>query len=282
MKKLKGLLTLLRPELPFSAGVCVVLGQLFALGKFGSAAATLKSFSSIFVISASILVFNDYIDVETDRINAPHRPIPSNAVTSSETLALSIVLLMAGLLLGCLINIIAFVSAAMLAVVGFLYNVKFKKSGLPGNMMVSFSVGMTFIYGGFSVGRFYSKTAWFFGIIAALIDLGEEIAADAMDAEGDRLIGSRSLAIMYGRKTALAVSESIFLLVIFLSAVPFVLRWFPPLYLGPILIMDGAIGYYAFHLWSSDNEQGRKHIRRLYLGAAFGLLMFLAMRLVGV
>ena len=33
MEKLKGLFRLMRFELPFAAGVCVVMGQLFALKK---------------------------------------------------------------------------------------------------------------------------------------------------------------------------------------------------------------------------------------------------------
>ncbi|MGA8263642.1 MAG: hypothetical protein WB779_04290, partial [Ignavibacteriaceae bacterium] len=55
MKKLKGLARLLRFELPFSAGVCVVMGQLFALGKFASVFVTASGFFSVFLISASIL-----------------------------------------------------------------------------------------------------------------------------------------------------------------------------------------------------------------------------------
>jgi len=72
--------------------------------------------------------------------------------------------------------------------------------------MVCFSVGMTFIYGSISVRLPSNEVVLFFGIIAALIDLGEEIAADAMDAEGDRLIKSNSLPIKYVRSTALKTS----------------------------------------------------------------------------
>ena len=98
----------------------------------------------------------------------------------------------------------------VLAVIGFLYNRYFKKSGLPGNLMVCSSVGMTFVYGGASVGLPFHKMVLFFGLIAALIDLGEEIAADAMDIAGDRLINSNSLAIKFGKSTALKISGSIF------------------------------------------------------------------------
>ena len=282
MNKIKGLVKLLRFELPFSAGVCIVMGQLLALGEFASAAVTIFGFMSVFLISASILVMNDFFDVETDKLNAPHRPIPSKLVTPNEALSFSLLLLLAGLLLSYIISITVFFISIVLAVIGFLYNRYFKKSGLPGNLMVSFSVGMTFIYGGTSVGLPFHKMVLFFGLIAALIDLGEEIAADSLDIQGDLLINSNSLAIKYGKSTALKISGFIFFLVILLSAIPFILNWFSIIYLFPIAMMDIAIAYPSFRLLKSQNEEGRKYIRWIYLGATMGLIIFIMMRLIGV
>lgn len=282
MNKIQGLFKLLRFELPFSAGVCVVMGQLLALGEFASIPVSVFGFMSVFLISASILVMNDYFDVETDRINSPHRPIPSNLVTPNEALYFSLFLLFAGILFGYLISITALIISIVLAAIGFLYNRYFKKSGLPGNLMVSFSVGMTFVYGGASVGLPFHKMVLFFGLIAALIDLGEEIAADAMDIKGDQLIKSNSLAIKYGRSSALRISVIIFFFVVLLSFVPFILNWFPVIYLVPIGIMDVLIAYPALRLLNSDNDEGRKYIRRIYLGAISGIIIFIVMRLIGI
>lgn len=282
MKKIKGLFSLIRFELPLAAGICVVLGQLFALGKPPEPAIIFSGFLSVFFISASILVSNDYFDIETDKINAPHRPIPSNIFTPSEALTLALMLLLAGLVLSFAININAFILSVVLSVVGFLYNRKFKKFGLFGNVMVSFSVGMTFVYGGVSVGMPFNKIVWLFGMIAALVDLGEEIAADAMDEKGDKLIDSRSIAIKHGKEKALKISFVIFLIVITLSLIPFLLSWFKIIYLIPIVLMDIAILYSAIKLIRSKDEEGRKHIRNLYLGATFGLIVFLIMRLLNI
>jgi geranylgeranylglycerol-phosphate geranylgeranyltransferase len=279
MNKINGLFLLVRFELPFSAGVCVVMGQLLALGEFASIAVSVFGFASVFLISASILVMNDYFDVETDRINAPHRPIPSNLVTTNEALFFSLLLLFTGLLFSYLINVTVLIISIVLAVMGFLYNRFFKKSGLPGNLMVSFSVGMTFIYGGASVGLPFHKMVLFFGLIAALIDLGEEIAADAMDMKGDELINSNSLAIKYGQQTALKISGLIFFFVILLSFVPFLMGWFSIFYLIPILIMDASIAYSTIKLLYSKNEEGRKFIRWIYLGATFGLILFIFIKI---
>jgi geranylgeranylglycerol-phosphate geranylgeranyltransferase len=282
MDKAGGYLKLLRFELPFAAGVCVVMGQMLALGGFASAVTSILGFASVFLISASILVMNDFFDVETDRINAPNRPIPSGLVSPSEALSFSLLLLIAGLLFSYLISINVFLISILLAIIGLLYNRYFKKSGLPGNLMVSFSVSMTFIYGGAAVGLPFHKMVLFFGLIAALIDLGEEIAADAMDIKGDELIQSNSLAIKYGKLTALKISGSIFFFVVLLSFIPFILNWFSIIYLIPILIMDISIAYPAFKLLKSKDEEGRKFIRRIYLGAISGIIIFIVMRFIGV
>ena len=239
-------------------------------------------FFSVFFISASILVLNDYFDVETDRINAPERPIPSNIVTPSEALMLALCLMLSGLILSHLISVIAFLFSLVLLIVGYLYNRKYKKSGLPGNLMVSFSVGMTFIYGSLSVGLPFNNIVWLFGVIAALIDIGEEIAADAMDMQGDILINSNSLAIKYGNRVALKISNYIFFFVILLTSVPFVLRWLPAIYLLPIAIIDISIGYSSLRLleFSDEKNAGRRYIRWIYLGSTLGLLVFILIRLL--
>jgi geranylgeranylglycerol-phosphate geranylgeranyltransferase len=127
----------------------------------------------------------------------------------------------------------------------------------------------------------FDKTVLFFGLIAALVDLGEEIAADAMDMKGDMLIESNSLAIKLGKNRAIKISGFFFVIVILLSIVPFIMSWFTPIYLIPIAVMDFSIAFFFFRLLKSENEEGRKFIRGIYLGATFGLVLFLLMRILG-
>lgn len=282
MNKVKGFFRLLRFELPIAAGVCVVMGQILALDNFAAISTIVLGFVSVFLISASILVLNDYFDVETDKINAPERPIPSNLVTPSEALLFSLFLLITGLLLSYLISSTALIISMVLSLIGFLYNRYFKKTGLTGNLMVSFSVGMTFIYGGASVGEPFNKIVLLFGLVAALIDLGEEIAADAMDIKGDMLIDSNSIAIKYGRSISLKISGYIFFTVIVLLFIPFLFDWLSFIYLAPILVMDISIAYLSLKLIKSQKDEGRKYIRWIYLGATFGLIVFLIMRFIGL
>lgn len=281
MNLLRGLFQLIRFELPFSAGICVVLGQIFATNSFNILTA-LSAFISVFFISGAILVLNDYFDVETDRINAPHRPIPMGLVSPRQALVWAIIIWLAGLIISYTININSFLLAILLSIIGFVYNRFFKKSGLPGNLLVSFSVGMTFIYGGASVGYAFNQTVLFFALIAGLVDLGEEIAADAMDAEGDRLINSQSIALLHGSKRAIKISFVLFLIVIILSSLPFVIKWFSLIYLIPIVIMDAGIMIYSIKLLTDKREKGRNYIRAIYLSASLGMLIFLVMRLLNI
>ena len=84
-----------------------------------------------------------------------------------------------------LISITALTVACVVWLIGFLYNWKFKKP-VSGNLLVCISVGMTFIYGGITVGYPFDKMVWYFAVLALFIDLGEEIAADSLDIEGDK------------------------------------------------------------------------------------------------
>lgn len=277
MRKLKGIIKLFRPELPFSAGVCVILGGIVGLGGLPSLSQAAPGFLAVFFISASALILNDYFDLEVDRVNAPGRPLPSGAVTPAEVLLLTALVTSIGLSAAFLIGWGAFVFSLAIWLVGVLYNWRFKQSGLPGNLMVAVSVASTFILGGMAVGRPFEIRVWFFALIAFLIDLAEEIAGDAMDAEGDRLRGSRSLAILFGRHVALRIVAILFILVVLLGTLPFFLGWMGVGYLVAVLVAGAWTLYSTAQLVSSRTpEAGRRSMRRIYLGATLAMLAFIA------
>ena len=275
-KKVIGMIRLFRPELPFAAGVCVLLGEIIALGRFPSVREAVLGFASVFFISGSALILNDYFDLEVDKINAPNRPLPSGLVSPSETVVLTVITIFLGLATAVAINLPAFFLCVIAGVVGVLYNWKFKEAGLLGNLMVSTSVALTFILGGVAVGRPWNQIVWTFSLIAFLIDLGEEIAGDAMDMEGDKKRGSKSIALLVGKKFSLRLSGSLFGLVVLISLIPVLFRWLGLSYLVMILIMDAIIIVFTVRLLRSKTpEEGRQSMRRIYLGALVGMLAFL-------
>lgn len=278
--RLLGLFRLFRFELPFTAGVCVILGELLALGKVPTAREMILGFLSVFLISATSLILNDYFDLESDKINAPERPLPAGLVTKRDVVLLSYGVTILGFVTSFLLSFQALLVVIFVWAVGFLYNWHFKKTGLLGNLMVSFSVGMTFIFGGMAVDRPFEMVVWFFGIFALLINAGEEIAADAMDVAGDRKAGSRSLPVLFGRENAIRISASIFFLVIVISFLPFLLRWMEWLYAIPFLFMDGVILFSTIKLLDSSLANRRMYIRWIYLSASLAILIVIAIRLL--
>jgi len=275
-----GLFRLFRFELPFSAGMCVILGELLALGKLPAAADMALGFLSFFFISATALILNDYFDLEIDKINAPERPLPSGLVSKRDVVLLSSVVALLGFVTSYMISMTALFVVFLVWVVGILYNWRVKWTGFLGNLLVSFSVGMAFIFGGIAVGNPYEKVVWWFGAIAMFIDLGEEIAADAIDIQGDQQAGSRSLAIVLGLEKALKISGMIFLFVIVISSLPFILGWLGWIYLLPISIMDGVILFSTVQLLNPQSAERRRYIRWIYLSGLVAILIFIFIRIV--
>lgn len=273
-----GLLRLFRFELPFAAAACVVLGQFLALDGVPPMPALLLAPLSVFCISATALILNDCFDVETDRVNAPHRPIPSGQVTVRAAALLSGAVALAGLSSAAALGMRMLALVTVVWIVGVLYNWRFKRTGLPGNLMVAFSVGTTFVAGGVSVERPWSGAVWWFAAIAFLMDLGEEIAADAMDADGDRLINSRSLALRYGSRTALRISAGVFFLLFAVSAAPLIAGAADSAAVPPIILMDTVLVISLVRLLAPAPSDPRGDIRRIYLGGLAAVLLYIVLR----
>jgi geranylgeranylglycerol-phosphate geranylgeranyltransferase len=280
-QKLTGIVQLFRPELPFAAGVCVVLGEIIAFGGTPPIRPILLGFACGFFLSGTALVLNDYFDLEVDQVNAPQRALPSGKVSPREAIILSLVATLLGLAAAFAIGLPALILSIIFWGVGVLYNWKFKQTGLVGNLMVSSSVAITFILGGIAVGQPWNKIVCFFSLQAFLIDLAEEIAGDAMDIEGDRKRGSKSIAIRLGRNYALRISGVLFALVACVSFVPFLLGWLGIGYLILVSILSLALIFFTTRLLKSRTpEEGRSMMRRIYLLPLFGMLVFIIWMIV--
>jgi geranylgeranylglycerol-phosphate geranylgeranyltransferase len=281
-KRIKGLIRLFRPELPLAAGICVTAGQILSSGSVPPWQTGILGFVCAFAISSSALILNDYFDYEVDRINAPDRPLPSGAVSRADVLWLTAVTTLVGLATALALGIDAFFIGVIFWLIGFLYNWRYKQTGLAGNLMVSASVGVTFVLGAVTMQAPWNGIVWIFSLMAFCIDLGEEIAGDAMDMEGDKKRGSRSIALLKGKKFALKISIALWGMVIILSLLPALLSWLGGSYLVMILITDCVLVFFSLKLVKSQTpESGRQAMRGAYLGATLGVLAFLIGRFIG-
>ena len=271
--KLRGLIELVRPELPFAAGICVIVGEIIALGSLPSFSKLLLGFLWGFFLSSPAMILNDYFDIEVDRVNAPHRPLPSGLISSAACIYLAIITMLVGLIVSSFIGLSTILIYVIFWLIGFLYNWRLKEKGLLGNLLVSSSVAITIIFGGIVVGQPWNKAVWIISLMVFVFNLGEEIASDALDIEGDKKRNGKSIATLIGKKNALRISVALFMLMIILSFLPYFLKLLGVSYLIIISLMDMLILYFAIKLFKSQTiVAGKVYIRRLYLTTIIGML----------
>jgi geranylgeranylglycerol-phosphate geranylgeranyltransferase len=222
------------------------------------------------------MVSNDYFDQEVDRINRPDRPLPSGRASAKEVVLLTIVLSFLGLLGAAILGISTFLLALAIWVVGILYNWKFKITGLPGNMMVAFSVSVTFVFGGLAAGNLNGLVLTF-GVLAFIFDLSEEVINGALDAKGDQVRSSRSIAIVYGRRAAMRLSGALFASFIAISFVPYLAGWLGTFYLIMVMCVDITVIILFLKLNTKKGriEEERKMVRFLYITMLIFIISFL-------
>ncbi len=280
-KKTKGLIELLRPELPFAAGISVIIGEIITLGKLPSLSELFLGFMWGFFLSGSAMILNDFFDIEVDKINAPNRPLPSGLISSNTAIVFSIIISLLGLIISFFINKAAVLLYIIFWFIGFLYNWKLKEKGLLGNLFVSSSVAVTIILGAIVVGNPWNKAVLIFSLMLFVFDLGEEIAADAMDIEGDKKRNIKSIAILIGRQKALNISFLLFMIYIILSFIPVILNLFGISYLIIISLTNSMILIWGIKLIKSSTiKEGRIYVRRLYLSGLLGLLLIIISMIV--
>jgi len=280
-KKIKALIRLFRPDLSLAAGLCTVGGQIIATGRLASWPVTLAGFLCAFGCSGAALVVNDYFDFEVDKVNAPERPLPSGAVTRREAIGLGIALSLVGLLPAAFLGPVCFLLTVVFWVIGFLYNWRYKESGLPGNLMVSSSVAFTFILGAITVGQPWNTQVWVFAMMAFFIDLGEEITGDALDLEGDQQRGAKSVARSMGKPFALRTAVVMWSIVILLGWIPVLTGQMGLVYVLTILAVDALIIYFSVRLMHTDDvSTQRRCMKGIYIGATLVVLAFLIGQIV--
>ena len=280
-KKIKGLIELLRPELPFAAGISVIIGEIITLGKLPSLSELFLGFMWGFFLSGSAMILNDFFDIEVDKINAPNRPLPSGLISSNTAIVFTIIISLLGLIISFFINKAAVLLYIIFWFIGFLYNWKLKEKGLLGNLFVSSSVAVTIILGAIVVGNPWNKAVLIFSLMLFVFDLGEEIAADTMDIEGDKKRNIKSIAILIGRQKALNISFLLFMIYIILSFIPVILNLFGISYLIIISLTNSMILIWGIKLIKSSTiKEGRIYVRRLYLSGLLGFLLIIISMIV--
>jgi len=273
----KALLEIIRPVNCFMMGLAVIVGVFLALGRTIELAywKLAAGFLTGFLLTASSMVSNDYADREIDAVNAPQRPIPRGAVGSREALTYFIILAFLGLAASILTGLTTFLIALASFLSALAYNFYGKKTGLPGNFLVSFNVAVPILYGAALAGFFSTRILVFWAMIL-LSNTSREVIKDIADVEGDRVKGVRSLAIVFGEKPAALIAAILIIVAVLLSPIPILQSVVSPLYMI-VAVTDIGFVYSTAKLLRILSRETALEVKKEYLTwMLIGLIAFLA------
>jgi len=275
MGKLSAFPRLIRPVNCAMMGFAVIVGaSLVSYPNFSTN--LLLGFITSFTLTAASMAINDYYDRDIDAINEPQRPIPSGAISPKEALFLAVVLSVIGFMAAFGTNVYCLIVAVIAWIVSVTYVTKGKRTGLPGNLLVSTCVVTPFIYGGFAAGR-PELTTMIFVAIAFLSNTGREVAKDIVDIEGDKSQDIKTIPVVYGERFAAFVSSIFFVLAVALSPLPWLLELVSPWFLPLVILTDVGLVWSSFSL---ARDHSRNNARRVKNSALIwfltGLLGFVA------
>ncbi len=278
MGKLGGFVRLIRPLNCAMMGFAVFVGALLASPQqlSGNWIGVVFGFFTGFLLCAAAMTINDYYDRAIDSINEPARPIPSGSISPREALVFVAVLSTAGFAFALFVSLLCLVVAVASMVITGTYLTIGKKSGLPGNFLVSACVAIPFIYGSVTVVGTVGLNVLFFASLAFLSNTGREITKGIVDVKGDSAEGVKTLAVRYGEKSAAATAAAFYIAAVALTPVTWLLGlvsvWFIPL----VLVTDiGLIVCAVLLLKDHSREKSRKIKKIVLLLFITGLLAYI-------
>ncbi len=183
---------------------------------------------------------NDYYDAEIDAINKPHRPIPSGRVSKREALNIYIALSFLGIALSIFLGFIEFLIVTAFSSSWYIYARWLKRTGVPGNALVSLGVAFTLIFGSLAAGNLTSKVI-IFSSIAFTSNLIREFVKAVEDLPGDRTYGVRTIAVRIGVKRTGTLIFSLSLVTVALTILPVILGLTGMIYLLLSVIISLSI-----------------------------------------
>jgi len=277
MSRAVGFLRILRPVNSVIMGVSILVGVVL-VGGFRSSIPLehlLFAFLTGFTLTGSAMVINDYFDRDIDAVNEPGRPIPSGDVKPGEAIAYSLLLSFFGLASAYLTSLASLGVATLSWLVMMVYSTWGKRTGFPGNLMVSTCVALPFIYGGILVGN--ASTPLLFSVLAFLSNTGREVTKGIVDTEGDRIRGVKTIAVAYGVDKAAYLASAFYLIAVAASIIPIILQLVSNWYLPFVAVTDAGLVYSVATLIQDHSRESSRRVKNQVLyWMIFGLLAFAA------
>lgn len=221
MKKLIAHIIILRP-LNLTIGAFAVIITASILKQMGQVSVWFTALIVVVCYNAAANSINDYFDLETDRINRPNRPLVTGDVKPQTALFLAIILFIIGTILAFTLPFTATFIAVVIALpLMIFYSIWFKGMPLAGNFIISFILGLTFLFAGAALQDMETM------IIPALLAFGltivRELVKDISDVEGDHKAKLKTLPNIVGVKKAWTLVAVFAILIGIGAIIPYVI-----------------------------------------------------------
>ena len=266
------LVELLRPVNGLMAAAAVLVGAFVSRSPthwgpaFAGAAAA-------FLAAGAANALNDRLDVATDSINRPGRPIPSGRLTTRAAGWAAFVCGLAALALAVAVAPRAVALVFVWLVLMALYSSALKGVPLAGNVVVSLVASTPFLMGGFTQGSY--RLSLVPCALAFLVHLAREIVKDVEDAAGDEAAGVRTLAVRRGAAMSFAVARGVVVILMGLAALPFGYGIYGWGYAAVVVVIDVVLVRLLLSMTTNSEAAGlRRSSATLKLVMALGLVAF--------
>ncbi|UCH87971.1 MAG: UbiA family prenyltransferase [Thermoplasmata archaeon] len=192
------------------------------------------------MLAAGLMVHNDYTDLESDRVNRPHKPLPRNIIsplTAKYTgLALMVLTIVITLLISFInpiestltpwgLNLPLIVLTIAVVVIGVIYNQSGKYSGIWGHVMVAFGVGAIPLWGALALQPQHPLLMAPLAFAIFVMEIGREIMVCAGDIKGDIEAGYKTTPVRVGRLESMHIALIFYVLFIPVYPIPY-FGWF--------------------------------------------------------
>ena len=155
------------------------------------------------VLNAASNGVNQICDLENDRVNKPHRPLPSGQMTLTAAWVFVVLTYILALALVAFVNVQTFVIYFIAALSTLAYSVppiRLKRHPVGSNLIIALIRGALLKVAGWAAVAtvLTSIEPWYIGSIYFVFLLGATTTKDFADIEGDRAAGCITLPVKYG------------------------------------------------------------------------------------
>jgi geranylgeranylglycerol-phosphate geranylgeranyltransferase len=199
---------------------------------------------SMFLMVGAGNADNDALDIETDRINRPKRPLAAGDISLLSARLLAFSLYAAAILVAWFGSPIHSLLAALMAAMLWIYNRFLKGLPLSGNIVISLLCGLAVYFVEFPLLIDFPAIAHDSlpaALFAFLVTFAREIVKDAQDVAGDRAANLRTFAVLYGPTAARKLAFGCVLALLIVLPVPMLFLGYHMAYVIGIVALGGPV-----------------------------------------